>query len=189
MALSFVWCMCPSGFTHWRHQCCLYLGAPFLDAHFMGNYIIQECPLKPSVCSWTLKNTLFSSSPLSDCKYSYNQVNPSFWLCLCASTRLCHVYAFSAHWCKIRNISHRLTQIIKRQHDHISMTNTPSMHIIPVLYIYILHCKIFWSSGSRKFIISHVKNWGLSRDLCSYSEGFDMKLMWCECVTVNNIKN
>ena len=43
---------------------------------------------------------------------------PSFWLCLCANStsRLCCTH-ISYHWCKIRNVSHRLMQIFERQHD------------------------------------------------------------------------
>ena len=47
---------------------------------------------------------------------SYNQVTPSFWLCICVNFRLCSTH-FSCHWCKICHILCWSTQISKRQHD------------------------------------------------------------------------
>ena len=49
---------------------------------------------------------------LSQINFCLNQVTPSFWLCLCANSRLCCMH-FSYHWCKIPNVSHWLMQISK----------------------------------------------------------------------------
>ena len=82
---------------------------------FIQTFCEQQIYWKfPLCCAWLDLFLIFIWSLLA-CEYSYNPVTPSFWLCLCADSRLCCTH-FSYHWCKVCNISCQLSQKSLKQH-------------------------------------------------------------------------
>ena len=107
---SFHFCMFWPFFFCFTHACVcqvLLVDCNIAIATYIWEFLLYECNFGGGValysgmptltfCAWLdFLFTVFICS-LSDHKYSYSQVTPSFWLCLCTKSRLCCMH-FSYH--------------------------------------------------------------------------------------------